>query len=381
MAQLSRDFASGLLDTSEGPCLSLYQPTHRPMADRQGDAIRFRNLVRELEESLRQRHPEREFEPWIAPFRQLADDAGFWRGHMLDGLVVLGAPGLFRVYQVQRSVPEIAIVAGSFHVKPLIRIVQSADRYHVLGIDRERVRLFLGNRDQLDEVELPAGFPRTSREALGEEENQRYVGAWAPRAGQAGVVFGAGSGTDIVDSAMEQFFRAVDHAVAEQFSRPSRQPLLLAGLPENQARFRAVSGNPMLVEASIDVNPDALTIEELRDQAWRAIEPAYLARLQQLVGNYHAAYARELGDSDVAKVARSAVEGRIATLLVDADQRVPGRLDLSSGAITHDELSHPDVDDLLDDVAQQVMRSGGEVVMVPNARMPTDTGLAAVYRY
>src|SRR5690606_9891270 len=101
-------------------------------------------------------------------FRQLAEDAGFWRGRMLDGLAVLGAPGLFRVYQVQRPVPELAIVADSFHVKPLIRILQSADRYHVLGIDREHVRLFLGNRDQLDEVELPEGFPRTSREALGE---------------------------------------------------------------------------------------------------------------------------------------------------------------------------------------------------------------------
>lgn len=381
MDQLLHDFSADLQGHQRAVCLSLYQPTHRAMSGRQQDALRFRNLVDELEASLRREYASGDVEPWIRPFRQLAEDAGFWRGPLRDGLAVLGSAELFRVYRLQRPVPELAVVAQSFHVKPLIRILQSADRYHVLGIDRERIRLFEGNRDQLDEVELPAGFPRTSRDVLGEQEHQRYVGAWAARAGQAGVLHGAGSDSDIVDTAMERFFRAVDRAVLEQHSRPSGSPLLLAGLPENLARFRAWSRNPQLLEASIGVHPDTLAPEALREQAWRAIEPGYLARLQGLVDRYQAGHAHERGASDVAQVARSAVAGRVATLLVDAERRVPGRLDLASGAIDPDALRRPDVDDLLDDIAQQVLASGGEVVMVPSARMPTDTGLAAIYRY
>ncbi|HRQ03546.1 MAG TPA: hypothetical protein PK606_11905 [Ottowia sp.] len=381
MDRLLQDFSAELQAHQGAPCLSLYQPTHRAMAGRQQDALRFRNLVDELEASLQRDYAKRDVGPLIKPFRALADDAGFWRGTMRDGLAVLGSAELFRVYHLQRPVPELAVAAGSFHVKPLIRILQSADRYHVLGVDRERIRLFEGNRDQLDELELPAGFPRTSQDVLGERENQRYVGAWAARAGQAGVLHGAGSDSDIVDTAMERFFRAVDQAVLEQYSRPSGRPLLLAGLPENLGRFRAFSRNPFVLEASIGVHPDTLAPEALREQAWRAIEPTYLARLQGLVESYQAGYAHELGDSDVAKVARSAVAGRVATLLVDAERRVPGRLDLASGAIEPDALRRPDVDDLLDDIAQQVLAGGGQVVMVPSARMPTDTGLAAIYRY
>jgi len=41
---------------------------------------------------------------------------------------------MFRVYRLQRPVPELAIVADSFHTKPLLRILQSADRYQVLAL-------------------------------------------------------------------------------------------------------------------------------------------------------------------------------------------------------------------------------------------------------
>lgn len=381
MNQLVQDFAAGLLDRQSGPCLSLYQPTHRASAGRQEDGLRFRNLVGGLEKSLRKNHSAAEVEARLEPFRRLAGNAAFWRGQLRDGLAVLGSPELFRVYLLQRPVPELAVVAGSFHLKPLLRILQSADRYHVLGISRERVRLFEGNRDQLDELELPEGFPASNEEVIGDKENQRYRGVRTPRVGQAGLQHGAGSDSDIVDVALLHFFRAVDQAVLKDFSRPSGCPLLLAGLPENLARFQAISHNPFVARAVIAVNTETLAPAALRERAWQAIEPTYLQRLKGLVESFQASYAHELGDSDVAKVARSAVAGRVATLLVDAERCVPGRIDLASGAIQHGELEDPDVDDLLDDVAQQVLGNGGQVVMVPSARMPTDTGLAAIYRF
>ena len=95
MDRLLRDFSSNLQGHQGAPCLSLYQGTHRAMAGRQQDALRFRNLVDELEASLRRDYAKREVGPLIKPFRALADDAGFWRGPMRDGLAVLGTAGLF----------------------------------------------------------------------------------------------------------------------------------------------------------------------------------------------------------------------------------------------------------------------------------------------
>ena len=373
---------AGLLDAHEPPCLSLYQPTHRHHPDNQQDPIRFRNLVKGMEESLRQKYPKGELHPLLEPFQALADDHDFWN-HTLDGLAVLGAPGMSRVYRLQRPVPELVVVADTFHIKPLMRILQSADRYHVLGLSRGEIKLFEGNRDTLDQIELAQGVPRTITEALGEEltEPHHTVASYGMGVGGPAMHHGHGARKDEIDRDAERFFRAIDRAILEHHSRPSGLPLLLAALPEHHSLFRQVSHNPFLMAASLEIHPDALPIDALRDRAWRAVEPQYLARLAGLVEAFGEARSKGRGTDELTQVAEAAMAGRVATLLIEAERQVPGRVDAATGRIALDDLAHPEVDDLLDDLGELVLKMGGQIVVVPAERMPTPTGLAAIYRF
>lgn len=180
---------------------------------------------------------------------------------------------------MQRAVPEFAVVADSFHTKPLMRIMQSADRYQILAIDRNEARLFEGNRDQLDEVPLAAGVPRTLEDAVRIDAERDRATRTHGRA-DPGVMGRHGSSdvkSDAVEADTERFFRAVDRAVIELHSRPTGMPLLLAALPEHHHLFRKVSNNPNLLEASIDVHPKSLSLEQLRERAWSQVLPTYLA--------------------------------------------------------------------------------------------------------
>jgi len=380
MDSLENDYAAGLLDAREPPCLSLYQPTHRSHPAKQQDPIRFRNLAKALEESLRRKYARHEIEPLVAPFRELAGDGDFWN-HTLDGLAVLAAPGMFRVYRLQRPVPELAVAADSFHTKPLMRILQSADRYQILSLTRERIHLFEGNRDALDAVEPAPGVPRTLTDALGEEltEPRLTVSSYGGAEGPA-MHHGHGGRKDQIELDAERFFRIVDREVLERHSRIAQLPLLLAALPEHQSVFRRVTHNPFLLEDGIEVNPAALSVAALRERAWRIVEPHYLRRLQSIIGKFEESRTKGLGTSDVAEAAGAARAGRVETLLVEAARQMPGRID-ASGAVERDELADPDVDDVLDDLASLVARQGGNVVIVPADKMPTETGIAAVYRY
>jgi hypothetical protein len=185
----------------------------------------------------------------------------------------------------------------------------------------------------------------------------------------------------MTDNDTEKFFRAVDRALLGNYSRPSGLPLLLAALPENRALFHRVSRNPFLMGEGIDISPDALSIEELRARAWSAIEPHYHARLAGLIEMFEVARSRELGTDDLMQAATNAVAGRVATLLINADRQIPGSIDDLTGEIHLDDPAKPHVDDLLDDIAELVLRNGGQVVVVPAERMPTQTGLAAIYRF
>lgn len=373
---------SEFLAPREPPCLSLYQPTFRHHPDNQQDPIRFRNLVKVLEESLRQKYPASEITAFLEPFQALGDDRDFWN-HTLDGLAVLGAPGLFRVIKLQRPVPERAIVADSFHIKPLLRILQSADRYQVLGLSRQEVKLFEGNRDALDPIELAPGVPRTITDALGEELTQPHLTVASYGLGARGTPMrhSHGGKQDEVDKDAERFFRAVDRAILEHHSRPSGLPLLLAALPEHHALFHQVSHNPFLMAEGLDTHPDALSLDALRERAWQAVQPRYLARLAGLVEAFGAAQSKELGSDDLAQAAEAAVAGRIATLLLEADRQVPGRIDAATGQIEFGDEEHPEMGDLLDELGELVLKMGGQVVVVPGERMPTQTGIAAIYRF
>ncbi|MBK5226777.1 MAG: hypothetical protein JJD96_09545 [Thermoleophilia bacterium] len=383
MDSLETDYAAGLLDACEPPCLSLYQPTHRHRPENQQDPIRFGNLVKALKESLLQKYPMREIQELLDPFLALAGDRNFWN-HTLDGLAVLGTRGMFRVYRLQRPVAELVVVADSFHTKPLIRILQSADRYQVLGLSRQEIKLFEGNRDVLDEIEPAQGVPRTITEALGEKltEPHETVASYGGVGGSHSPMHhGHGGKESEVDIDAERFFRAVDRGILEHHSRPAALPLILAALPEHRQLFHKVSHNPFLLGEGIDIHPDALSIDELRQRAWQVFETHYLARLAALVEEFGSARSKGLGDEDLAQIAKAVVAGRVATLLIEADREVPGRIDAATGDIEFDDLAHPRVDDVLDDLGALALKMGGQVVIVPTERMPTETGIAAIYHY
>ena len=111
---------------------------------------------------------------------------------------------------------------------------------------------------------------------------------------------------------------------------------------------------------------------------WAAIEPHFRTRLAGLVEMFGTARSKELGDDDLENVAASAVAARVGTLLTEADRHIPGRIDPDTGEIV---LGGGTGDDVLDDIAELVLKNGGQVVIVPNEQMPTRTGVAAIYRF
>lgn len=380
---LSVESLNELTSVQQWPCLSLYHPTHRHHPENQQDPIQFRNLLKQAEVSLQQKSSDVEIRRLLAPFEALAQDRDFWN-HTLDGLAVLGGSDLFRVFTLPRSVNGLVVVAASFHTKPLRRFLQSVDRYQVLGLSLNKVRLFEGNRDALDEIDLALAVPQTITEALGEEltePHQKVSSHGGVGHGRQPMHHTTGGKKEEVDVDAEKFFRTIDRAVLEQHSRPSGLPLILAALPEHHHLFHQVSHNPFLLADGVSVNPDSVPIDELRSRAWQLVEPRYQGRLAALTDEFKHAMAKERGSDDLAQVAEAAVNGRVATLLIEADRQLAGRLDTATGRIGLAALSDPQVDDLLDDLGELVEKSGGQVMVVPAERIPGRTGLAATYRY
>jgi hypothetical protein len=376
LAQVTPADLTGLMNAAGSPCVSVYLPTHRSFPDNQQDVIRYKNLVKSLEPALAGNGGRATLER----LQGLASDGGFWK-RRTEGLAVFADAGSVRTFDLQRTVPEFAAAAESFHVKPLMRILQSADRFQVLCLSRHWAKLFEGNRHTLDAVEL-TDVPATIEAALGAQLTEPYQGGYGggPTGGGT-VTYGQGAKKDEVDIDQTRFFRVIDKGILDHHSKPSGLPLILAALSDNQSHFRELSRNPHLLPEGINANPDSFNAEQLRAKAWEVFGPQYTDRLKKLVESYEVAWSRQQGSADLKQIAQAVAAGRVGTLLVEADRVIPGRLDLTTGEVFVAAPGDINADDLLDDLAEAVVRIKGEVVIVPKDRMPTDTGLAATFRY
>lgn len=135
------------------------------------------------------------------------------------------------------------------------------------------------------------------------------------------------------------------------------------------------------MDEAIDVHPDALSLDVLRERAWQVVLPHDLQRLAGFVEAFGAAAANGRGADELPGIAEAAAAGRVTTILLEADRLFPGCVDAGTGGITADDPGHPEVDDVLDDLGEIVLREGGGAIVIPADRMPTDTGAAAMCRF
>ncbi len=382
-SELTAEAIAELTSPKQMPCLSIYQPTHRRYPENKQDRIRFQNLIKEAKVTLLREHPTLELEDFFDPLERLANDLEFWN-HTLDGMAVMRGPDLFRVFCVARPATELVILARSFHTKPLRRFLQTIDKFQILELSLDHIRLFEGNRDAVFEVELSADVPRTLTEALGNQLTDPHLTV----ASHGGVGMGSvpshhghGAGKEEIDIDTDRFFRVVDRTILEHHSAKSGLPLILAALPEQHHKFRKISQNPFLLAEGIKGNTEALSMDEVRVLAWQIVEPEYLTRLKSLGERFGEALSTDLGSDNLTQIAKAAIDGRVQTLLIEADREIPGRLDCQTGLTALAPLNDPMVDDLLDDLSDVVVAKGGEILVIPCERMPTTSGAAAIYRY
>jgi hypothetical protein len=372
-----------LMDGSAGtPAVSIYLPTHRKSADTRQNGIRFKTLLQQAKEEVGRSDHAAEAEAALAELDALADDNAFWQ-HQLDGLAVFRSPTFFAMYRLGRPVEERVAVADSFHVKPLVRILQTAGTYQLLALTQKSVTLYEGTMDRLDEVPLDDEVPTSIKQALGSDFDGQLNANSYGGLSYSGMFHGHHDRKDDRDADLERYIRAVDRAVYEFHGRESDLPLYFAGDVDYHDRFFKISHHPRLVKKGVRINPDAVEVgpDRLRAEMADVIRPDFEEEVHELVEQFGNAKAKGQGSDQIADVAQAAAQGRVLTLLVDQHKSVGGRLEPGTGVFTAADESEPDADDVLDDLCELCLKTDSKVRVIPSDVHPSQTGVAAVYRY
>ncbi len=368
---LSRAELRWLLEPRPGLLASLFVPLEHE--DRAQNPLRVRSAVRAAAEDLEGRGLEgRELRARRDRLESLLGRRELFE-HPAGGLAVFDHAGGTRVLVLPFAPPDRVAVAETFEIRPVIRVLHHVARYRVLAVSARRVSLYEGDPTGLREVPR-APIPGSLEEAVGRDYVEDTLNFHSTHAGGRDPVYHShGSAKDGRELDLERFHRALV-AGCEQRLLADPLPTVVAGDPTHLAALRASRRLRQILPGHVPGSPDRLAPHELHTRAWPVVEKALRAREDELLASFERAFKVDKARVGIPAVAEAAVMGRIRRLFLVRDLRVPGRFDPQSGHVQLGEAGSPDV---LDDIAEEVLRRGGEVIILEPGRLPVDDSAAA----
>ncbi len=373
---LTRDDLLNLVSPHRRPCLTLLLPTHRHVPETAQDPIRFRNLLKAARGLLSEGTPPEIVDEILSPVEAL-DEPGFWR-HQLDGLAIYSAQGYFARYSLPMPVPELAVAADSFHIRPVVSFLQANRRYFVLVLGQKNVGLYEGTSYGLGPVEVE-GLPTSLEEALGTPE--RDPGLQVHASGDSPVYHGHGGPGEDRKEEIGRFFRAVDRSLWQTL-REERAPLVLAGPAPWLPLYREISRYSNIVDSGATGSLDDASPEAVHALAWPVARAVFEEEERRALAAYDHLAGSPLATDILTEVAKAAMHGRVRRLFVQEGRLLFGSVERDTGTVVlHGHQEGPTDDDVLDDIAEAVLARGGEVLEVAAERMPQGAAAAAILRW
>lgn len=370
-----------LMERDDGPCASIFLPTHRAGPEIEQDRIRLKGLLQDSAERLSAlglRRPD--VREQLDPAERLLDDGGFWR-HLSDGLALFLGHDWHRISRLPVVFDELLVVAERPAIKPLLLYLAADGRFFVLALSQNQVRLLEGSHHAIDEVEL-TDAPTSLEEALRFDDPEKQLQhRSADRGGPdtRAVYHGHGGGEGFEKDRILRYFRQVDRAIAEILGDECAAPMLLAGVEYLLPIYREASDHPNLLPGGITGNPEHLAPEELHGLAWEQLEPVFL-RVRDAARERFARLAGTGGTMEgLAEVLEATEHGRVNDLFVAVDAAIWGRQ--VDGRLEVRDEPEPGDEDLLDLAAVRTLGTGGHVHPLPADEVPGDGPLAAVLRF
>jgi hypothetical protein len=362
-----------LLGTHVAPCVSIYVPSDRP-GNQAADVRRFEERVAEASGLLATGLAPHDAETLLEPLRELAK-APLWQRRR-DALAVFRSRDVFTHYRIPAHVPELTVVSDSFHTRPLVRYLNSNRRhFYVLAIAPSEIAVLEGTLERLAPVDRE-DLPPELDDALRAEHGRAYLAVLPPADAAPGRrargVNGHGR------EGLARWFKTIDRALWT-WLKDDPAPLVLAGSAQHHEAYRAASRYPELLDEGVEEDIAAMGLAELHGKVLELIRSRDVEVLGAILARLASALSLGRAHTDLAVIARAAVEGRVGMLLFAADAQQWGRLDRRTGALELSARQRDDVDaDVIDDLCEVVLLAGGDVHELPENTLATP--VAAIYR-
>ena len=347
-----------ILESSEGIHLTAYLVNRGDLVDLK---LQLQETLNEAYEWLYSVQSIEERKKFLEPLDALLNDARILKD-MKGNIGIFRTKDSFRILNIPVDLERQCHVATTFHVKPLLRWMQLDREFLILGLTKDSAHLYIGNQSSLHKIDAIL-FPEFFRKKA---VLQGYINLKKSR--------------QLRLQKKETY--SWTNGWLLQLTQKSSYKLFVAGEKPFVGDLigHLKQKNIMTIPVSIDFDEHNLSEicrlvrHTLKDEAKRTLTQALL--------EFHFAEELNLAKKNIFQIAKAAVQGRVKKLIVADSINVFGKLDKKTGNIEiHPfDLDHED-DDILDDIAQAVLASGGEVLVAHREEIPKGRPILAILEH
>lgn len=384
---LSQDQFKALAEARGDALISIYLPTHEAGPEIRQDHIRFKNLLTNIENKADGLSHDQKtaVRKRVDQLRPLIDDAGFWR-RQGKGLAIFASDHIV-MHRLATPVSELFFISDRFAVRPLLPAISTGERFYILDLNEQAVRLIACTRDGARELDAD-DIPRSLSEALGYDYEQKSLQFHteaqpvATPTDRAAMFHGHGSGGEEDDNKeLRRFLEIIDNGV-RGILEGKQAPLILAGAERVCSMYQHASHYDQTLETPIKGNHEHQSIDELHQMALPIAEPVLDRANERERERFEQVAHTDQAVAGLDHCLMKAQNAQIDTLFVDAHNPVWGRFeDGESGLVNTHNARRDGDDDLLDRLVHRAYSTGAKIIPTDRDRLPGRAPVAAILRF
>lgn len=384
MSLISQQEFQKLAQTKKDVCVSIFIPTQRGGKEvlEEKDSTNLKSQWQQVKEKLEKKGVSQEkIAKMDKPVMELVGDKDFWR-HQSDGLAVFVAEDFFEKYTLPINFQTYHYISQEFYVKPLVPAFAEDERFYLLSLQLEDVKLYEATPHSIGEVYVKDLTPDRLEDRVGYDYEEKTLQHKTVKVNSGKTNM---HGHDAADrdrkNEILRFFRAVDKGLHEVL-KDEKVPLVVACQEYMFPIYQEANTYNNLYEKGVPGNPSDSDMFGLHEKALQTIKPYLKKDERDKLEKYNELNKTENTTSMVGDIIPAAFEGKIDTLFLENREDVWGSYDEKQMSVKVDEAQYDSNTSLMNLAAAKVIETGGKVFLIESAFMPEkDSKMNALLRY
>ena len=343
------------------PCVSISLNTHRTHPDNAQDSIVLKNLLKEAHDRVTHEFGKRDVTQLLEKIENIEQEIDV--NYNLDSLHIFLSNKTKEIIKSPWRVNKNTVqIADHFAIKPLIKILNRTENYHILLLSQSGVNLFHAQNDVISEEIKNEDFPF--------DQNPHY----STHSGEL-------SDAKQVDNLVREFLNTVDKAVVKVFHKTGLKCVVIC-TEDNHSRLMQVADLPSVYLEYVKINYNDVANHTLALSAWKVVEALQQKNRTEAIHEMQEAVGKGNVLTDLSEIYRAAKEGRGDLLIVHNDYSQAVKMkDENTFELIEDATQEGAIDDVTNEIAWEVISKKGRAIFTDQEEIKSLGNIVLKVRY